>query len=98
MKRIATIFVVCTILEAIQSIRPGARWSLVGTSYAGLEWLDQTQTKPTAAEIITEIQSCTQNAAIRATLKQQARLDVRNSSLTQGQRLQALLILLDFDQ
>ena len=43
------------IVEAINSIRPKARWNLIGESYEGLEWLDETQTKPTEAEIQAEI-------------------------------------------
>jgi hypothetical protein len=43
------------IVEAINSIRPRARWNLIGESYEGLEWLDQTQTKPTESEIEAEI-------------------------------------------
>ena len=38
--------------EAIDSLRPGAEWVLRGDV---LEWLDQTQTEPTEAEIDTEI-------------------------------------------
>lgn len=39
------------IVAALHSLRPGAEWNLRGNTYAGLEWLDQVQTKPTAAEI-----------------------------------------------
>jgi hypothetical protein len=38
--------------DALQSLRPGAEWVLRGDD---LEWLDAVQTKPTAAEIETEI-------------------------------------------
>lgn len=40
-----------TIVEALQSLRPGAAWSLEGNTYAGLVWLDQVQTKPTEQEV-----------------------------------------------
>jgi hypothetical protein len=43
------------IIKAIESLRPAARWTLVGYAYENLDWLDQTQTKPTEAEINTEI-------------------------------------------
>ena len=43
------------IVTAISSLRPGANWNLNGDLYEGLEWLDQAQTKPTEAEINTEI-------------------------------------------
>ena len=38
--------------NALLSLRPGAEWVLRGDV---LEWLDQTQTEPTEAEINTEI-------------------------------------------
>jgi hypothetical protein len=36
-----------TIAQALFSLRPGSQWMLNGNSYAGLDWLDTTQTKPT---------------------------------------------------
>lgn len=48
------------IIKAIQKIRPNAQWNLNGNNYDGLIWLDQTQSKPTEAEInqaIVEIQA-----------------------------------------
>ena len=41
--------------DAIQSLRPAAQWVLRGDSYDGLEWLDETQTKPTEAEVLAEV-------------------------------------------
>jgi hypothetical protein len=38
--------------NAIQSLRPSAEWVLRGDD---LEWLDQTQTQPTEAEIAAEV-------------------------------------------
>ncbi len=43
------------IAQALQSLRPGAQWVLRGDEYAGLEWLDEVQTKPTEAEVNTEV-------------------------------------------
>jgi hypothetical protein len=40
---------------ALISLRPGAAWSLNGDDYAGLAWLDETQTKPTHQECIDEM-------------------------------------------
>jgi len=40
---------------AILSLRPGAEWTLNGDTYEGLNWLDETQTKPTAEEIDAEV-------------------------------------------
>lgn len=41
--------------KALFQIRPNAKWNLYGDSYDGLEWLDETQTKPTEAEVLAEV-------------------------------------------
>jgi hypothetical protein len=41
--------------KALLSLRPNSQWTLNGDSYAGIEWLDVAQTKPTEQEIQTEI-------------------------------------------
>ena len=40
-----------TITEALTLLKPQARWVCRGDTYAGLEWLDETQTKPTEDEL-----------------------------------------------
>ena len=40
-----------TITEALTVLKPEARWVCRGDTYAGLEWLDKTQTKPTEDEL-----------------------------------------------
>lgn len=40
-----------TIESALLTIRPGAQWTLRGGTYAGLEWQDAQQTKPTEEEV-----------------------------------------------
>lgn len=64
---------------------------------ATLVWLS-TQTIPSKAEMQAAQATCQSDLSIRRAVKQQARLDVKNNILTQAQKLQALLILLDFDQ
>lgn len=44
------------IVSAVQSLRPNASWMVNGDEYEGLEWLDETQTKPTKEEIKKEIE------------------------------------------
>ena len=39
------------ISDALQILRPGAKWNISGNLYSKLEWLDETQTKPTEEEI-----------------------------------------------
>jgi len=87
----------CGVTDALETLRPGAKWNLRGNTYAGLEWLDSSDV-PTKAEIIQAMSDCQASATTRAAAKTQARLDVKNTALTQGQRLQALLILLDYDK
>jgi hypothetical protein len=41
--------------KAILSLRPNAQWTLNGGYYSNLEWLDQSQTKPTEAEVNAEV-------------------------------------------
>jgi len=43
------------IAKALISLRPNALWVLNGDTYNGLEWLDQSQTKPTEAEVNAEV-------------------------------------------
>ena len=44
-----------TIVDAINSLRPGAEWSLDGNSYNGLKWLDKIQAQPTPKELSDEL-------------------------------------------
>ena len=43
------------LVEAIHSLRPNAIFTISGRSYDGLEWLDETQTKPTREEVEAEM-------------------------------------------
>lgn len=43
------------IVNALQSLRPAAQWVLRGDSYDGLEWLDESQSQPTEAEVLAEV-------------------------------------------
>jgi hypothetical protein len=43
------------IVNAIVSLRPNSQWNLIGDHYSGLEWLDQSQTKPTEQELQVEL-------------------------------------------
>lgn len=45
------------ISTALQNLRPGAKWTVRGDSYEGLEWLDENQSKPTEEEITQELES-----------------------------------------
>ena len=41
--------------SALQELKPGAQWTLRGSDYTGLEWLDSSQTKPTETEVNSKI-------------------------------------------
>ena len=43
------------ITHALQSLKPGAAWSLNGYDYSGLNWLDSKQTQPTETEVDSKI-------------------------------------------
>lgn len=43
------------ITDALQSLTPGAQWSLVGDTYDGLNWMDEEQTQPTKKAVDAEV-------------------------------------------
>ena len=43
------------ITHALIALKPGVEWTLRGSDYSGLEWLDSSQTKPTETEINSKI-------------------------------------------
>ena len=48
------------ISEALQSLRPGAEWMVIGETYEGLQWLEKPvskggQKKPTEEEVLAEV-------------------------------------------
>tara|TARA_R100000742_G_C4249130_1_gene67642 strand:+ start:397 stop:756 length:360 start_codon:yes stop_codon:yes gene_type:complete len=43
-----------TIPEALQALKPGAQWTLIGEDYTGLNWLDSEQ-QPTKTEVADKI-------------------------------------------
>ena len=43
------------ITHAIQALKPGAQWTLLGDDYSGFTWFDSGQTKPTETEVNSKI-------------------------------------------
>ena len=43
------------ITSALIVLKPGAAWSLSGSDYSGLEWMDSSQTQPTETEVNSKI-------------------------------------------
>ena len=62
------------ITDAIKSLKPNAGWVLTGTSYSGLDWKDETQTKPTESEVNAEITRLTNAEPMRLLRVQRNRL------------------------
>ena len=57
-----------TITEALTLLKPEARWVCRGDTYAGLEWLDETQTMQTEEEVnnkITELEAAEPTRQVR---------------------------------
>ena len=50
---------------ALTSLKPGAQWTLRGSDYSGLEWLDSSQTKPTETEVNSKISTLDNAEAMR---------------------------------
>ena len=90
-------FGICRPEEVINRLRPGASWIMKDGDVRTIQWTDAVQTKPTLAEYTLELSACNADETSRKAQKQQARLDVKNTSLTTNQRIQALMILLDLD-
>ena len=40
-----------SIVSALEALKPKSEWTLRGETYADLEWLDKSQTKPTEEEV-----------------------------------------------
>ena len=51
--------------QALLSLRPGAEWTLNGSDYSGLTWLDTKQTQPTETEVNSKISELDNAEAMR---------------------------------
>ena len=86
-------FAFCDPADILPSVRPGAVWTMSNNDLTTQVW-KSTQTIPSALEMQTGISNC----LARVVAKKQARLDAKNTALFPEARIQALLILLDYDQ
>jgi hypothetical protein len=68
-----------TKIQALASIRPGAKWSWAGDNYEDIEWLDQSQSKPTEKEVNDEL-VCLQEAEPAKIAKQNRLTAYQNES------------------
>ena len=51
--------------QALLSLSPGAEWTLNGSDYSGLTWLDTKQTQPTETEVNSKISELDNAEAMR---------------------------------
>lgn len=80
----------CSIEYQIQMIRPGAQYVIHSGDYAGIEWTDKAQTKPTSQELDAAFSAC-QTILAPDTGKQQAIADAKNKALPVDQRMDAVV-------
>jgi hypothetical protein len=62
------------ITEAVSNLRPGVYFSVVGDSYDGIVWTNQSQTKPTEEEVNAEIAILQNQQPLDACKKQASQL------------------------
>ena len=60
--------------EALASLKPGAEFVWTGSAWSGLNWIDTKQTKPSEAEVDTEVTRLT-NLEIANKYKEQRRAE-----------------------
>ena len=58
---------------ALQNLKPGAQWALSGVNYSGLDWHDETQTKPTEEEIVQKVAELEYQEEVNEYQRQRAR-------------------------
>lgn len=98
LKVLFQLVIVCTIADGITMIRPGAEWILRGDTYAGLQWLDSVQAKPTAKEVDTAVTACQQKLATYTAARDQAKIDLNAKTRTDAERIDAIIKYLDLDK
>lgn len=86
----------CAIEDQLSQIRPGANYILHSGNYEGIEWVDKSQTKPTAQELAQAETDCQALISQKFTVKQQAITDAKNTGKTTNERLDALIKAVGF--
>ena len=60
--------------EALSALKPGAQWSCTGNTYDGIEWLDDSQTKPTEDEVNAKVTELTNAEPMKLLREERDRL------------------------
>lgn len=84
------ILVGCSIENQLSAIRPGASYIIHSGDYAGIEWTDKLQAKPTPAEMDQALTSCQATIKSQTDPVDQAKVDALNVSKTPDQRIDAI--------
>ena len=78
----------CDTARALETLRPGAEWVVRGED---ITWLDKVQTRPTSRQINDAITACISEETLTKQAREQALIDLKNSSITDRQKLEALI-------
>ena len=70
------------ISSALLELKPGAEWTLRGDTYAGLEWLDKNQTKPTEEEVNAKISELEKEEPMRLLRQERNKLIAETDWMT----------------
>ena len=63
-----------SLADGLQSLRPGAQWSMSGNEYSGITWHDTEQTIPTIVELMTEVARLSQQQPLDSCKKKATEL------------------------
>ena len=70
------------ITSALLELKPNAEWTLRGDTYAGLEWLDKNQTKPTEEEVNAKISELEKGEPMRLLRQERNKLIAETDWMT----------------
>ena len=70
------------ITSALSELKPNAEWTLRGDTYAGLEWLDKNQTKPTEEEVNAKISELEKGEPMRLLRQERNKLIAETDWMT----------------
>lgn len=102
MKTLALVFLfpglaiaACDVPAALQNLRPGAHWNVIGNTYAGITWLDQVQVQPTQTQVTNWLSTCTvtPDDMVLATARANAIAQI-NGNLANAEAQRAILLTL----
>ncbi len=88
----------CTVEDAISELRPGAAWTIQDSDISKIQWLDQTQSRPTAKELSDTLRDCSSRKITRNNLKTASRAILKNPASSDAAKINALILIMDLDR